>query len=396
MNLRISPNLRRKVLDISKWQAKFDAATAKAQGIEEVVCRASYGSAKDVKVSQYGAAALKAGLVLSMYSFCTAHYASVNGGNGHTAITVAKSQAATFVAIAKSIGANGFLALDVEGEAGQKLGLNKQQLTDMCNAYMDVLASAGYTPVLYMSVDPMITWLHIDQIRYPLWGAYYYRYGTKLNYANDPNKGAFPTTGYGNWMRAHAARMALWQYTSEGYAAMYGCGNSDAAGLDKNWGYYDYTGGVTPPQKEGIQTMKIVDVYASITQAQTGTAKRFNVQGFESPDVNSKVLTDNAAGGLPDGRYWCNATGVKLAGLDGYNGAEIQVGDEKMYVAIVPGATEITEMSNADAYKRFVESAKAPGFSAAEMLEVKNLLAATENKLADAEAKIAKAQQALA
>lgn len=105
--------------------------------------------------------------------------------------------------------------------------------------------------------------------------------------------------------------------------------------------------GIYTQQAESVEKVKIVDVYANAASYKTGKPA-FNVQVFSEPDVN-KVVQDY----LPDGRYWCNESGVALENCD-LKGAQIMLGDTPVYVAMRENATEYTEMSPAEAYNRFV------------------------------------------
>lgn len=144
---------------------------------------------------------------------------------------------------------------------------------------------------------------------------------------------------------------------------------------------------------KGVQTMKVVDVYAQATSEQTGT--KFNVQTF-----NTASVTDIAGNNLPDGRYWCNETGVSLG--SGFTGAQIMVDGKAVYVAILSGATEYTDMSMADAYARFIKTANGSGYTDAEVKALQAQLAAVAADkdaiaaaLTTAQGKITAAQNAL-
>lgn len=150
----------------------------------------------------------------------------------------------------------------------------------------------------------------------------------------------------------------------------------------------------TAEQTGGVEKVKIVDVYANATAAKTG--KQFNVQVFSKPDVNAVIKNH-----LPDGRYWCNESGVTLAGVD-IKGAQIIVDGKPAYVAIIDGATEYTEMTAADAYTRFL-AAGTTSYNDAEKAELEAKLASMASNLATVQAqltaqgeKIKKAQAVLA
>lgn len=338
----------RRALDISTYQTPIDAHKAKARGVDEVVCRACYSNTQDGKFLQHAANVNAAGLRLGAYQFATFHYDSVCGGQYSTAVARMRQQADTFLAIVGRAKIGGFLALDMEMEQGQSTMLAPAQLTDLANEYLDILVAAGYNAVLYVGCDWLMNRMQISRLRHPVWVAYYYQYGTRLHHDNDPNQGAFPTGRYGQFMAANRSKICGWQFTSEGYAALYGCGTSDSAGLDKNWFYFTYDG-QPEPEKEGISTMDALDVFANAyyTQHPEELGRPVNVQVFATPNVDDVVMNN-----LADGRYQVYETGIPLAGST-IKGVRVRIDGQQRYVAIVPNATEITQIAVEDAEHRW-------------------------------------------
>ena len=70
-----------KALDISRWQDTLNADAARQAGITTILCRAVYGTGKDVRWDQFAPAVKAAGLRLGAYGFATWHYKSVNSGS---------------------------------------------------------------------------------------------------------------------------------------------------------------------------------------------------------------------------------------------------------------------------------------------------------------------------
>jgi len=226
------PNALRYFLDISSWQSTFNAQTAKNNGVAGVMCRAGYATSKDRCWSAFTTSAHNAGLNLGAYLFATYHYASVSG-TYNDALTHARSQANFFVSVLKTASINTYVALDLEMESGQSTKLNAAQLTEAANVFLDVVKSAGYNPVLYANGDWIFNRLNQANIRYPIWCAYYFRYGTAMDFTMWD--GSFPNTTYGNKMKSIKDRIKMWQFTSEGFGGKYGVGSSN---LDKNYAYF--------------------------------------------------------------------------------------------------------------------------------------------------------------
>lgn len=70
------PGALKKMLDISKHQSSFNAATAKAQGISTTICRCAYATSKDICWDTFAPAVQNAWMKLMAYGFLTAHYTS--------------------------------------------------------------------------------------------------------------------------------------------------------------------------------------------------------------------------------------------------------------------------------------------------------------------------------
>lgn len=204
------------VLDISRHQLKMDFNKSRNNGVEYVVLRCAYSTSKDRKFDTFIKSAQSAGLPVGIYHFATWQYAS-KSKNFEKAKANAILQANKVIEILKSYTIQKFVALDFELESGQKMFGSKNELTQLCNLYLDKIKEAGYSPVLYGSIANLEYWLDLNKISYPLWIAYYNSDGFKSK--------EFPSGKYGNMMTNRKDEILLWQYSSKGIGNSYGAGS---------------------------------------------------------------------------------------------------------------------------------------------------------------------------
>lgn len=91
----------------------------------------------------------------------------------------ARAAAAYAVSVAGNYNISYPLAVDVESQ--YILDLSTQELTDIVNAFCQVVAEAGYTPIVYSDYNKFTTEMDTNQIPYDIWLA---RYGGSNNYPN--------------------------------------------------------------------------------------------------------------------------------------------------------------------------------------------------------------------
>lgn len=226
-----------KSIDISKHQTFFDAQKCKDAGVTTVLCRLAYGASTDSKVSTYLPAAKSVGLTTGGYGFGTWHYASKCGGSIDTARKLMQEQVSVWIQIAKQYGCTSWIAIDQELEQDQSMGLSLNDNTILLGEAARLIENAGLSPCLYASASWIKTYVNLNTFTYPLWVAYYKWYGTEKNFDNVGYIFPAATGTYGAWMNQYKERICLWQFTSEGYADMYGCTHG-SNGLDKNWLYF--------------------------------------------------------------------------------------------------------------------------------------------------------------
>lgn len=207
----------KKVIDISKHQGNIDFDKLSNSDICGVMCRCSYGGKIDSKFNEYYDNLSKRNISVGSYVYCTWHYAS-HSVNKASAMLAAESESNKVINILKDKNINGPIAIDLELESDMTTILSKEEMTQVANNYMDKLKSAGYSPILYCSISWIFDHLICDNLKYPLWVAYY----NKEGFYNDE----FPTTKYGALMYTIRDKIFMWQFTSHGDGKQFGTESS--------------------------------------------------------------------------------------------------------------------------------------------------------------------------
>lgn len=228
------------VIDISKHQSTFAAATAKAAGVHGVILRHAYGTTPDTKATGWATDVAANGLRMGGYGFATWHYKSLNGGSATTARRLMIAQVTKWIEMAKSAGTGWWFAIDQELEQGQVMGLRMTDNTNLINEAAELLRAAGLQPCLYCSVAWDMQYIKTDLMTVPYWMARYYD-GTADFGDAGADLGALPAGRYTDWMRQllDAKRLIGWQFASTGLGTKYGVGS---ASIDRNVFYFDPDG----------------------------------------------------------------------------------------------------------------------------------------------------------
>ncbi|KAH7831877.1 putative Glycosyl hydrolases family 25 [Monocercomonoides exilis] len=219
------------VLDLSVWEQSFNAPVAKSKGIAAVLCRTSYGNKDDNTFLPFTNAAYNAGIGAGAYVYATWHYNTVSS-NYNQAVANAKSQANHFISRLKSTHITSYVALDMEMEPKYSTVLSASQMTEISNMFMDMVKSAGYKVVLYANGDWIFNRLITNNIKYPIWCAYYFKYGTAMDFPMWD--GSLPNTTMGKKLQSIKSKIMMWQFTDEGFGKKYGLGSTDC---DKSYAY---------------------------------------------------------------------------------------------------------------------------------------------------------------
>lgn len=311
----------RNALDISKHQGTFNALTAKANGIEMVICRCAYATSKDVKWDTFAPAVKAAGMKLAAYGFLTAHYHGKNGGSVEAAKSIVRQQVSVWVDLCKQQGCE-ILAVDQELEAGQSMYLGKADNTALLNEACQIIEAAGITPLIYCSASWAKGRIDTNYCKYPLWIAYYY------NDPNDPDFGNCKpieqvNTIYSRYMVSLGSQLYGWQFGRIGYGTKYGVGS---ANVDKN---FIYGKEENPMSFEPVTGKQLRCTSASNPKCET----------FSAPDVNASLGVLEL-----DEVYDVVAKGgtIELAGMIG-TWYKIVVNGEEVYCLELPDGRCVVE-----------------------------------------------------
>ena len=189
-----------KGIDVSEWQGNIDWQKVKNAGIKFAMIRTSYGKRsldKTYIANIEGAQAV--GIDVGAYHYCYAKN-----------IEDAKAEARHFINTIKPYTLSYPAVLDLEDPS--QANLNKQLLTDMAIAFMEVVKDAGYFPMLYANKYWLETRFNYDRLKdYDVWLA---------QWASKP-------TWTGNF--------GIWQYTDKGKV------NGISGNVDLDIAYKDYS-----------------------------------------------------------------------------------------------------------------------------------------------------------
>ena len=189
-------------IDISNWQGVVSVANWKKvrnAGIRRVILRCGFTYQKDKFTKEEDASfqknmenAWKAGMIIGVYYYSQA-----------TTIKEAKNEANYTLSLIKKYKKKITLPVVYDFEWGGRLNKKyaekkgKEFMTDICEAYCDIIKDAGYTPMIYASYSVFTNNLYRKRLtkQYKIWLAHYTSKGKATDYP-----GAFYT----------------WQYSSSG------------------------------------------------------------------------------------------------------------------------------------------------------------------------------------
>ena len=270
-----------KILDVSKHQGNIDFFKMKEQGINGVMCRCAYSGYKDSKFEDFSNAANECKIELGAYAYCTWHYSSVSI-NRASAMIAAESESNKVIAILQSKNITGPVAIDLELESGQSTLLDKEEMTFVTNLYLNKLAKAGYSPILYCSISWLFDKLICCDIEYPLWIAYYHSSGFESD--------EFPNTKYGALMYSIKNKICMWQYSSHGDGKSFGASSER---IDLN---HCYTNFGTKTDNSSYDNIKINpgNIYTVIKgDTLTAIANKHGVSLEKLIATNSEIKNPN-------------------------------------------------------------------------------------------------------
>ncbi len=301
-------------LDISKWQGSYDATTAKAQGVNDVILRAAYATSKDICFDEFYTAAKAAGQTVGAYGFATWHYSSKNGGDTAAARAAMVEQTNAWIAICKDK-LDGYFAIDQELESGYAMGLTPSQNETLLNECIAMLEAAGFVVCIYCSASWAMAQFDKDKVNADLWIAYYYADPSDPDFSGAPDYTQRNGT-YFDYMQSCGTQLMGWQFGRIGFGATYGVAS---ANVDRNLFYKvaGIAGASTPAYSEtpiqlrisGYGDASFAEVIAYIGSlgivCDTSTlGEGYFITAFASSGDQVRILTKCAALGIEVAPYF--------------------------------------------------------------------------------------------
>lgn len=144
-------------IDVSKWQKGFDLDKALAEGVEFVILRGAYHTAKDTCFDTFYKQCKDRGIPVGVYHYTMAHN-----------VAEAKREAEVMLGILAGKQFEYPIYLDVEDKTQKALG--KDLLTAIIQTWCDTLQNAGYYVGIYSTYSYLKNYTHIDRLeKYDKW-----------------------------------------------------------------------------------------------------------------------------------------------------------------------------------------------------------------------------------
>lgn len=195
-------------IDLSVWNGNVDFNSVKNDNVNFVIIRTGFGSPNtsqiDKKYKEYLNGCRNAGIPTGVY-----HYGYA------TSVAEARTEAQFCLDILQGADMPYGVWYDVEEKCMFNVG--RQALTNIINAFCEVIQNAGYKAGVYMSLSPAEHSVCMDQIPYYKWIA---QYNSTLQYSGNAD---------------------IWQYASDGRVA------GISTSVDMDYCYTDF-GTVTPTE----------------------------------------------------------------------------------------------------------------------------------------------------
>lgn len=306
-----------KLIDISTWQKSVDYAKVKAAGVQGAIirCGVTLWGAQDMEVDgmfeKHYAGFKAVGMPLGAYYYSAAD-----------SIVKAKEEANFCISLLKNKKFELPIYYDIENNERQG-NLSKEQLTDICETFCEILENAGYFVGVYANTDWFTRKLDHAKLSslYTIWLADYRGDNADKNLKRD-----------------------IWQYTSSANV------NGISGNVDMNECYRDFTaeikkygkngysasaGGETKPQptpQKRTYTVKSGDSFWRIAEQQLGDGNRYKeLAAYNDMSINDVIHPGDVLK-LPSGSSQSNVkTYIVKSGDSFWKIAEKQLGDGTKY-----------------------------------------------------------------
>lgn len=152
-------------ISISKFQNQkgaIDWSKVKRDGIDFAIVRIAYGLTEDPYFDQNVSGAQNAGLKAGAYLCATAKNLDETIAEANLAVSKIRKYRLGYP-----------VAYDMEVNGMLSEGATPEQLTEMANKFCEIVAAAGYTPVVYANTNWLKNHLRVSNIPYDIWFAAY-------------------------------------------------------------------------------------------------------------------------------------------------------------------------------------------------------------------------------
>ena len=140
-----------KGIDVSVWQGVIDWKKVKDSGVKFAIIRSSFRNETD-KMFEYNITeAIKAGVNVGVYHYCYA-----------LTVEEAREEARYFIETVKPYQIHYPLRFDFEDN--KQIGLGKEKLTEIAEAFLSELKDAGYYPMIYSYKNWLVNLLDMDRL----------------------------------------------------------------------------------------------------------------------------------------------------------------------------------------------------------------------------------------
>lgn len=152
-------------VSISKFQNQMGSinwSQVKADGIDFAIVRVAYGLTEDPYFDENITGAQNAGIKTGAYLCATARNLSETIAEAELTVSKIKKYQLSYP-----------VAYDMEVSSMLSEGATAAELTEMANKFCEIVAGAGYTPVVYANTNWLTNHLIVSRIPYDIWFAAY-------------------------------------------------------------------------------------------------------------------------------------------------------------------------------------------------------------------------------
>lgn len=158
-------------IDVSRWQGEIDWKTAAAGGVDFVMIKAGEGTEEEVAFLRNIKGAKEAGIQVGVYWFANAESSEEAVKEAEACLNVIKDYELDYPVVYDFE----YRTLGPYPTITNPLGLDKAACTDAVIAFLDVIDSNGYYPMVYTNKHFSQTYFQMERLtaKYDIWNAEY-------------------------------------------------------------------------------------------------------------------------------------------------------------------------------------------------------------------------------